>query len=192
MIECGRRSITDRGTLTHIARTLVIPPRMLGIADPGDADFAAMLAFGISVIRLADIARHSGRAGEAVSELWPLIIRLKARIAAGHAEPEMVSPLAQARVSFGVALGTCCLRSSWPLPLGGPAGRCASPGIWATGGYSRSCCACMATSFAKPDAPGPVSSGSGSPCRSMITPHAWAPGWSFSLVLQPNRGRRTC
>ena len=105
MIECGRRSITDRGTLTHIARTLVIPPRMLGIADPGDADFAAMLAFGISVIRLADVARHSGRAAEAVSELWPLIVRLDARIAAGHAELEVVSLLARARVSFGVALG---------------------------------------------------------------------------------------
>jgi len=105
MIECGRRSITDRGTLTHIARTLAIPPRMLGIADPGDADFAAMLAFGISVIRLADVARHSGQVGEAVSELWPLITRLEARIAAGHAEPETVSLLAQARVSFGVALG---------------------------------------------------------------------------------------
>ena len=105
MIECGRRSITDRGTLTHIARTLAIPPRMLGIADPGDADFAAMLAFGISVIRLADVARHSGQAGKAVSELWPLITRLEARIAAGHAEPETVSLLAQARVSFGVALG---------------------------------------------------------------------------------------
>jgi DNA-binding XRE family transcriptional regulator len=25
MIECGRRAITDRGTLTHIARTLAIP-----------------------------------------------------------------------------------------------------------------------------------------------------------------------
>ena len=105
MIECSRRSITDHGTLTHIARTLAIPPRMLGIADPGDADFAAMLAFGISVIRLADVARHSGQAGEAVSELWPLIIRLEARIAAGHAEPETMSLLAQARVSFGVALG---------------------------------------------------------------------------------------
>ena len=102
MIECSRRSITDHGTLTHIARTLAIPPRMLGIADPGDADFAAMLAFGISVIRLADVARHSGQAGEAVSELWPLIIRLEARIAAGHAEPETMSLLAQARVSFGV------------------------------------------------------------------------------------------
>jgi len=105
MIECGRRSVTDRGTLTHIARTLAIPPHILGIADQNDADFAAMLAFGISVIRLADIARQSGRAAEAVRELWPLIIRLEARISAGHAEPETMKLLALARLSFGVALG---------------------------------------------------------------------------------------
>ena len=64
-----------------------------------------MLAFGTSVIRLADIARHGGRAAEAASELWPLITRLEARIATGHAEPEAVRLLAQARVSFGVTLG---------------------------------------------------------------------------------------
>jgi transcriptional regulator with XRE-family HTH domain len=105
MIECGRRSITDRGTLTRIACRLAIPPHVLGIASPDDADFAAMLAFGTSVIRLADIARHSGRAAEAVSELWPLIARLEARIAAGLAEPETMRLLARACVSFGVALG---------------------------------------------------------------------------------------
>jgi transcriptional regulator with XRE-family HTH domain len=105
MIECGRRSVTDRSTLTHIARTLAIPPHVLGIAGQDDADFTAMLAFGTSVIRLADVARHGGRAADAVSELWPLITRLEARIAVGHAEPETMRLLAQARVSFGVALG---------------------------------------------------------------------------------------
>ena len=64
-----------------------------------------MLAFGTSVIRLAQIARQSGRAAEAVSELWPLITRLEARVAAGYAEPETMSLLAQARMSLGVALG---------------------------------------------------------------------------------------
>jgi transcriptional regulator with XRE-family HTH domain len=105
MIECGRRTVTDRGTLTRIAQALAIPPHMLGIVGPDDADFAAMLAFGSSVIRLADIARHSGRAADAVSELWPLITRLETRVAAGHAEAETMRLLAQARVSFGVALG---------------------------------------------------------------------------------------
>jgi transcriptional regulator with XRE-family HTH domain len=105
MIECGRRRVTDRSTLTHFARTLAIPPLKLGIADPDDADFTAMLQFGMSVIRLAGVARHSGRAAEAVSELWPLITRLESRAAAGYAEPQAMSLLAQARVSFGVALG---------------------------------------------------------------------------------------
>jgi hypothetical protein len=63
-----------------------------------------MLAFGTSVIRLADIARHGGRA-DAVRELWPLIARLEARVAAGHTEPETMRLLTQARVCFGVALG---------------------------------------------------------------------------------------
>jgi transcriptional regulator with XRE-family HTH domain len=105
MIECGRRSVTDLGTLAHIASTLAVPPYVLGIAGHDDADFASMLAFGTSVIRLAEIARHIGRPAEAVSELWPLITRLEARISAGHAEVETMRLLAQARASFGVALG---------------------------------------------------------------------------------------
>jgi hypothetical protein len=105
MIERGRRSVTDRGTLAHIASTLAVPPHVLGIAGHDDADVASMLAFGTSVVRLADVARHSGRAAEAVSELWPLITRLEARIFAGHAGAEMMRLLAQASVSLGVALG---------------------------------------------------------------------------------------
>jgi transcriptional regulator with XRE-family HTH domain len=105
MIERGRRSIADRGTLAHIARTLAISPNVLGITDPDDADFTAMLAFGASVIRLAGVARHGGRAADAAGELWPLITRLQARVAAGHAEPEAMRLLARAQVSFGVALG---------------------------------------------------------------------------------------
>jgi hypothetical protein len=62
MIESGPRSVTGRGTLAHIAGTLAILPHVLGIAGPDDADFAAMLAFGTSVIRLVGIAGHSGRA----------------------------------------------------------------------------------------------------------------------------------
>src|ERR1700742_5155471 len=58
MLERGRRSVADRGTLAHIARRLAIPPYVLGIADPDDADFTVMLAFGASVIRLADVARQ--------------------------------------------------------------------------------------------------------------------------------------
>jgi hypothetical protein len=64
-----------------------------------------MLEFGAAVIRLADLARRSGRPADAVSELWPLIARLDARVAAGHADMEVMRLLARARVSFGVALG---------------------------------------------------------------------------------------
>lgn len=105
MLERGRRSITDRSTLAHIASTLAIPPHLLGISGPDDADFTDMLAFGTSVIRLADAARHGGHAADAASELWPLITRLEARISDGHAEPETMRLLAHARVSLGVALG---------------------------------------------------------------------------------------
>jgi hypothetical protein len=125
--------LTDRGTLAHIARTLTIPPHVLGITGPDYADFAAMLAFGTSMIRLAQIARHSGRAAEAVSELWPLINRLEARLAAGHAEPEALSLLAQARMSFGVALGHLLPEERLATPRSGPAESCASPGTSATG-----------------------------------------------------------
>ena len=40
-----------------------------------------------------------------VGAYLPLITRLEARLAAGHAEPEALSLLARARMSFGVALG---------------------------------------------------------------------------------------
>jgi transcriptional regulator with XRE-family HTH domain len=105
MIERGRRSVTDRRTLALIARKLAIPPHVLGISDQADADFASMLQFAASAIRLADVARLSGRAADSVSELWPLIARLEARMAEGHAEREVAILLARARTSFGVSLG---------------------------------------------------------------------------------------
>jgi len=105
MIESGRRRVTDRGTLAYIAATLAVPPHLLGITDPGNASYKAMLEFGAAVVRLADLARRSGRPADAVSELWPLITRLEARVAAGHADLAVMRLLAQARVSFGVALG---------------------------------------------------------------------------------------
>jgi hypothetical protein len=43
MIECGRRAITDRETLTRIARKLAIPPHALGVAEPDDGDFTSMM-----------------------------------------------------------------------------------------------------------------------------------------------------
>jgi transcriptional regulator with XRE-family HTH domain len=105
MIERGRRHVHDRGTLAHVARMLAIQPHVLGIAGPDDASYKAMLACGASVVRLAELARYCGRAADAVSELWPLITRLEARAADGRADPDVMRLLAEARVSFGVALG---------------------------------------------------------------------------------------
>jgi hypothetical protein len=65
----------------------------------------SMMEFGASVIRLAEVARHSGRAAEAVNELWPLITGLETRIAAGQAEHQVLILLTQARAAFGIALG---------------------------------------------------------------------------------------
>lgn len=106
MIETGRRTINDVGTRRHIARTLGLPTHVLGVTDGGDADFAAMVQFGDSTIRLAEIARQAGRAVDAVNELWPLIARLEARAAERHIERETLVLLGQARVALGVSLGT--------------------------------------------------------------------------------------
>lgn len=43
MIESGRRRVTDCGTLAYVAATLAIPPHLLGITDPGNASYKAML-----------------------------------------------------------------------------------------------------------------------------------------------------
>jgi transcriptional regulator with XRE-family HTH domain len=106
MIETGRRTINDVSTRRHIARTLALPTHVFGVTDAGDADFAAMIQFGDSTIRLAEIARQTGRAVDAVNELWPLIARLEARAAEGHIERDTLVLLGQARVALGVSLGT--------------------------------------------------------------------------------------
>ncbi|MFC0116122.1 helix-turn-helix transcriptional regulator [Kibdelosporangium aridum] len=106
MIETRRRIISDVSTRRHIARTLGLPTHVLGVTDTNDADFAAMLQFGDSTIRLAEIARQSGRAVDAVNELWPLVARLEARAAEGHAERDTLILLGHGRAALGVSLGT--------------------------------------------------------------------------------------
>ncbi|HEU5470775.1 MAG TPA: helix-turn-helix domain-containing protein [Actinophytocola sp.] len=105
MMETGRRSINDIGTRRHIARTLCLPVHIFGVTDVGDADFAAMVQFGDSTIRLAEIARQAGRAVEAVNELWPLTARLEARAANGDIERHTLVLLGRARLALGVSLG---------------------------------------------------------------------------------------
>ena len=106
MIETRRRTISDAGTLLRIAHTLQIPAHALGIAEPDDATFTAMLQFAESVLTLADIARKLGRTADAINELWPLVARLEARAAEGILERDTLFLLSRARLSLGVALGT--------------------------------------------------------------------------------------
>ncbi|MFI0780061.1 hypothetical protein [Streptomyces sp. NPDC021212] len=105
MVENGRRTIEDIPSRRRIAATLRLPPHVLGVTDPTDADHVAMVQFGDSTVRLAEIARQSGHASEAVAELWPLVTRLEACVADGHTEREVLMLLARARVGLGVALG---------------------------------------------------------------------------------------
>ncbi|MFF3332637.1 helix-turn-helix domain-containing protein [Streptomyces sp. NPDC002888] len=104
-LELGKRSLDDLGSRRHVADSLRLPPHVLGITDPADTDHRAMLQFGESTVRLAEIARQSGHASEAVAELWPLIARLEARVEDGHTERDVLHLLARARVGLGVALG---------------------------------------------------------------------------------------
>ncbi|WP_232074849.1 helix-turn-helix domain-containing protein [Phytohabitans suffuscus] len=105
MIETGRREISDVTTRLRIARNLGLPAHALGVSDPDDADFTAMLQFGESTIRLAVIARQSGHGAEAINELWPLVTRLEGRVADGYFERDVMILLARARAELGVSLG---------------------------------------------------------------------------------------
>ncbi|MGW3118534.1 helix-turn-helix domain-containing protein [Streptomyces sp. NPDC001107] len=104
-LELGKRRLDDLGSRRHIAESLRLPPHILGVTDPADTDHRAMLQFGESTVRLAEIARQSGHASEAVAELWPLVARLEARVEDGHTERDVLHLLARARVGLGVALG---------------------------------------------------------------------------------------
>ncbi|MGI5293035.1 helix-turn-helix transcriptional regulator [Nonomuraea polychroma] len=105
MLENGRRVIADVPTLRRVAHHLGLPPHVLGVTDHSDADFISMIKFGESTIRLASVARESGHSAEAINELWPLVWRLEARLAQGHADHAAVQLLGQARAMLGVALG---------------------------------------------------------------------------------------
>ncbi|MGH4028787.1 helix-turn-helix domain-containing protein [Actinomycetota bacterium Odt1-20B] len=104
-LELGRRTLKDVDSRRRVAGLLALPPHVLGVTDPGVTDHRAMLQFGEGVVRLAEVARQSGHASDAVAELWPLVARLEARLEDGHAEREVLYLLARARVGLGVALG---------------------------------------------------------------------------------------
>ncbi|WP_220188427.1 helix-turn-helix transcriptional regulator [Streptomyces phytophilus] len=104
-LELGKRSVDDIASRRRIAQCLGLPPHVLGVTDSADVDHRAMVQFGESTVRLAEIARQAGHAAEAVAELWPLVARLEARLAEGHGEREVLRLLAGARLGLGVALG---------------------------------------------------------------------------------------
>ncbi|MER6847704.1 helix-turn-helix domain-containing protein [Streptomyces flaveolus] len=104
-LELGKRHLSDVGSLRHVAERLALPPHALGITDPADTDHRAMIQFGTSTVRLAEVARQCGRAAEAVAELWPLVARLEARARDGGTERDVLRLLAHARLSLGTALG---------------------------------------------------------------------------------------
>jgi transcriptional regulator with XRE-family HTH domain len=105
LLETGRRSLTDLGAIERVCERLGLPPHVLGITTAADTDHRLVLQLGESTVRLAEIARQSGQADVAVAELWPLVARMEARVADGHAERDLLRLLARARVGLGVALG---------------------------------------------------------------------------------------
>jgi len=155
MIENGRREISDVTTRLRIARRLGLPAHTLGVTDPDDADFTAMLQFGESTTRLAANARQSGQGAEAVNELWPLVTRLESRVAGGHVEREVMRLLARARAELDVSLGYVLPGSGWSARPAGPGGRCGWPNSSTTGNYWPSRCGCAATNYIRSDGPPP-------------------------------------
>ncbi|WP_181012442.1 MULTISPECIES: helix-turn-helix transcriptional regulator [unclassified Streptomyces] len=104
-LELGKRQLSDVGSLRHVAERLALPAHVLGVTDPDDTDHRAMVQFGASTVRLAEVARQCGHAAEAVAELWPLVARLEARARGGSTERDVLRLLADARLSLGTALG---------------------------------------------------------------------------------------
>ena len=104
-LENERRHITGVTDLRRIADHLGVPRHVLGITDPHDTDYHAMLQFGESTLRLAVIARSAGKPADAINELWPLIVCLEARLTQGQAEHAVLDLLARARAQLGVFLG---------------------------------------------------------------------------------------
>ncbi|GHF71422.1 hypothetical protein GCM10010218_60760 [Streptomyces mashuensis] len=61
-LELGKRSLDDVGSRRRVAERLGLPPHVLGVTDVADTDHRAMVQFGESTVRLAEIARQSGYA----------------------------------------------------------------------------------------------------------------------------------
>jgi len=105
-LENGR-GLRDIATLKHIAQCLGVPGQWLGLLSEGSpsAQSAALIEIAPSIIRLSQTVRESGRADTAVSELWPLVLRLETQMTQDSGNPPLLLTLASAQAMLGVILG---------------------------------------------------------------------------------------
>src|SRR6266566_6731297 len=105
-LENGR-GLRDITTLKHIAQSLGIPGQWLGLLSEGspNAQSSALIEVAPSIIRLSQTVRESGRADTAVSELWPLVLRLETQATQDSGNPPLLLTLASAQAMLGVILG---------------------------------------------------------------------------------------
>lgn len=105
-LENGR-GLRDIATLKHIAQCLGVPGQWLGLLSEGSpsAQSASLIEVSPSIIRLSQTARESGRADAAVSELWPLVLRLETQATQDSENPPLLLTLASAQAMLGVILG---------------------------------------------------------------------------------------
>ncbi len=105
-LENGR-GLRDIATLKHIALCLGVPGQWLGLLAEGSpsAQSASLIEVSPSIIRLSQTARESGRADAAVSELWPLVLRLETQATQDSGNPPLLLTLASAQAMLGVILG---------------------------------------------------------------------------------------
>lgn len=105
-LENGR-GLRDIATLKHIAQCLGVPGQWLGLLSEGSpsAQSSSLIEVSPSIIRLSQTARESGRADAAVSELWPLVLRLETQATQDSGNPPLLLTLASAQAMLGVILG---------------------------------------------------------------------------------------
>jgi transcriptional regulator with XRE-family HTH domain len=105
-LENGQ-GLRDIVVLKDIADRLGLPPHWLGLIpqDYATKHSTELLAIAPSVISLSKTVRETGRAHEAVNELWPLILRLEAQATQDRENPRLLLTLASGQATLGVILG---------------------------------------------------------------------------------------
>lgn len=155
-LELRKKTLGDVGSLRRVAEQLRLPPHVLGVTDPADTDHRAMLQFGQSTVRLAEIARQSGHASEAVAELWPLVARLEARLEDGHSERKSFDCSRMPGWGSVSRSVTSCPRTGWPPQPTGPQRVLVSPPTSTTQPSVATPCGCTEMNCARPALSGPL------------------------------------